>query len=78
MAKPTIAAKKPMTLELEAGDYFWCACGKSADQPFCDGSHKGTEFKPQKFTLEEKKKVTLCLCKHTQDAPFCDGSHAKL
>ncbi|AMA10261.1 CDGSH iron-sulfur domain-containing protein [Picosynechococcus sp. PCC 73109] len=78
MAKPTIAAKKPMTLELEAGDYFWCACGKSADQPFCDGSHKGTEFKPQKFTLEAKKKVTLCLCKHTQDAPFCDGSHAKL
>ncbi|WP_030007722.1 CDGSH iron-sulfur domain-containing protein [Picosynechococcus sp. NKBG042902] len=78
MAKPTIAAKKPMTLELEAGDYFWCACGKSADQPFCDGSHKGTEFKPQKFTLEEKKKVTLCLCKHTQDVPFCDGSHAKL
>ncbi|SMH51401.1 MULTISPECIES: CDGSH iron-sulfur domain-containing protein [Cyanophyceae] len=78
MAKPTIAAKKPMTLELEAGDYFWCACGQSADQPFCDGSHKGTEFKPQKFTLEEKKKVTLCLCKHTQDPPFCDGSHAKL
>lgn len=65
-------------MELEAGNYFWCSCGNSVNQPFCDGKHKGTEFTPQKFTLEEPQKVALCLCKHTQNAPFCDGSHAKL
>lgn len=78
MSEPTIFDKKPMVMELEAGDYFWCTCGKSAGQPFCDGSHKGTDFQPQKFTLERKQKVAMCLCKHSQNPPFCDGFHAKL
>jgi len=78
MNKPVIADTKPVVLELETGDYFWCSCGQSQNQPFCDGSHKGTDFQPQKFTLEEKQKVALCLCKHSANPPFCDGTHAKL
>lgn len=78
MSEPEIAAKVPAVLELAAGDHFWCTCGRSAKQPFCDGKHKGTEFKPMKFTLEEDKKVALCQCKRTAGPPFCDGSHSKL
>lgn len=78
MSEPTIAAKKPAVLELDPGDYWYCTCGNSANQPFCDGSHKSTDFTPMKFTLEEKTQVALCQCKHTGNAPFCDGSHAKL
>ena len=78
MSEPEIAAKHPAVLELEAGDHFWCTCGRSAKQPFCDGSHKGTEFKPMKFTLEESKKVALCQCKRTANPPYCDGAHSKL
>jgi CDGSH-type Zn-finger protein len=76
--EPVIAEKRPAVLELEPGDYFWCACGRSAGQPFCDGSHKGTTFAPKKVTLAEKKTVALCQCKHTANAPFCDGSHKAL
>ncbi|SPF50318.1 conserved hypothetical protein [Candidatus Sulfotelmatobacter kueseliae] len=57
---------------------FWCACGKSAKQPFCDGSHKGTDFTPVKFEATESKTVYFCGCKHSANKPFCDGSHAKL
>ncbi|MEO0825053.1 MAG: CDGSH iron-sulfur domain-containing protein [Cyanobacteria bacterium J06635_15] len=78
MSQPNIADTKPAVMELEAGDYFWCSCGNSANQPFCDGAHKGTDFTPLKFTLEEKQQVALCQCKVTQNPPFCDGSHAKL
>jgi CDGSH-type Zn-finger protein len=78
MTEPTIAAKKPAVMELDAGNYFWCTCGLSVNQPFCDGAHKGTDFKPLKVTLEEKKTVALCLCKHTDKPPFCDGAHSKL
>lgn len=78
MAEPVIADNKPVVMELEAGDYFWCTCGQSSNQPFCNGAHKGTEFTPMKFTLGENKQVALCACKHTQNAPFCDGSHTKL
>lgn len=78
MSKPTIAAREPIALELEPGDYFWCACGKSDNQPFCDGSHKGTEFTPLQFTVTEKKKQFYCQCKHTQNPPFCDGTHTKI
>jgi CDGSH iron-sulfur domain-containing protein 3 len=75
---PKVHATAPAAVELEAGDYWWCACGLSAHQPMCDGSHKGTGFAPQKFTLTEKKKVWLCNCKHSNNKPFCDGSHKTL
>jgi CDGSH-type Zn-finger protein len=78
MNKPIIADKKPAVLELEAGTYYWCSCGQSKNQPFCDGAHQGTEFTPQAFELTEKKKVALCQCKVTNNPPFCDGAHAKL
>jgi CDGSH-type Zn-finger protein len=78
MSEPEIAKKGPYVEELEPGDYFWCACGKSADQPFCDGSHKDTDFEPLKFTITEKSSVYLCGCKHSSNPPFCDGSHNKI
>jgi CDGSH-type Zn-finger protein len=78
MAEPEIPQTAPYGVELEPGDYFWCACGRSANQPFCDGSHKGTEFTPVKLTITEKKKVWLCGCKHSHDAPFCDGTHKQV
>ncbi len=55
--------------------YFWCSCGKSSKQPFCDGSHKGSEFIPVQFKADETKKMFFCTCKQTNNQPFCDGSH---
>ena len=79
MTKPVIAGLKSIEVELEEGrDYFFCTCGRSESQPFCDGSHKGTEFKSHKFTAEKTGKAWLCACKHTKDTPFCDGSHKPL
>jgi len=78
MAEPSIPQKVPYSLELEPGDYWWCSCGKSQNQPLCDGSHKYTDFEPVKFTIAEKTTVWLCACKHSQDKPFCDGSHKNL
>lgn len=78
MTDPVIAAKAPVLVELEPGTYYWCACGRSAHQPFCDGSHQGTEFAPMEFAVQEKKKVAFCRCKRTAKAPFCDGSHRGL
>lgn len=78
MSEPNVADKKPAVLELEAGTYYWCACGHSAKQPFCDGSHKETGFHPLKFEVAEKGKTALCQCKHTGSQPHCDGSHHKL
>lgn len=67
-----------MSTRLEANkEYYYCTCGKSKDALFCDGSHKGTEFTPKKFTVTETKEYNLCGCKKTLNVPFCDGSHAK-
>jgi CDGSH-type Zn-finger protein len=76
--QPEIPMKQPVAMDLDAGTYYWCACGKSSNQPFCDGSHKGTEFVPLKFEIEDTKKVWLCGCKQTKNPPYCDGTHKKL
>ena len=78
-SNPVIAKKGPYVVELEADkDYYWCSCGRSENQPFCDGSHKGTIFEPVKFSVDEEKKYGLCGCKHTKNKPFCDREHSKL
>jgi CDGSH-type Zn-finger protein len=78
MADPNIPQKQPYALDLEPGTYWWCACGRSASQPFCDGSHKGGEFAPVKVEIAEPTRVWLCGCKHSASPPFCDGSHKRL
>jgi len=79
VSEPIIAQKSPYAVEVEAGKtYSWCSCGGSAKQPFCDGTHRGTDFTPVKFEATESKTVYFCGCKHTATPVFCDGSHAKL
>ncbi|MGK0241271.1 MAG: CDGSH-type Zn-finger protein [Candidatus Pelagisphaera sp.] len=79
MNKPTVADNKPIAVELNAGEeYYFCACGKSSNQPFCDGSHKGTGFTPKTFTAEESGDAYLCNCKQSANQPFCDGKHAQV
>ena len=76
---PNIAQTAPYKVELQEGKaYFWCACGLSANQPFCDGSHKSTAMTPAKFTADATKTAFLCGCKQTGRQPFCDGSHKSL
>ena len=76
MSDPVRAADAPYPVDVEEGkSYFWCACGKSQKQPFCDGSHKGTEFTPLKYKAEKSTKLFFCGCKTTNKAPLCDGSH---
>ncbi len=79
MTKPTVAATAPMPVEVEEGkSYFWCSCGQSSKQPFCDGSHKGSEFAPVKYVAEKDGKVFFCACKQSGNGALCDGSHKKL
>ena len=78
MSEAKIAAKAPAVLTLEPGTYYWCTCGLSKDQPFCDGAHSGTDFEPLAFEVEEQREVALCQCKRTRTPPFCDGSHSAL
>lgn len=79
MSEPVIAQKGPYPVQVEATKtYYWCACGRSKNQPFCDGSHKGTEFTPVKYEASESKTVYFCGCKHSSNKPLCDGTHAKL
>ena len=79
MAEPIPAQKAPYNVTLEAGkSYFWCACGRSSNQPFCDGSHKSVGLVPIRFTAEESKQVWLCGCKSSGKQPFCDGTHKTL
>ena len=76
---PVVADLKPIKTELKKGEeYYFCACGRSSSQPFCDGSHKGTGLTPKAFTADEDGDAFLCQCKQTGNAPFCDGTHAKI
>lgn len=78
MDKADIAQKGPYVLELEPGTYWWCSCGRSKDQPFCDGSHEGTGFVPVEIEINDKQTVAFCGCKQSADKPYCDRSHDKL
>lgn len=79
MAEPVVAQKEPVVVEVTEGkSYWWCACGKSKSQPFCDGSHKGSEFVPQEYVADKTRRVFFCACKQTSRSPMCDGSHKDL
>ncbi|WP_133153827.1 CDGSH iron-sulfur domain-containing protein, partial [Vibrio sp. 10N.261.55.A7] len=76
MSNPIIADNKPIKVELNKDqEYYFCTCGRSKNQPYCDGSHSGTEFKPKSFVAESSGDAYLCKCKHSANLPFCDGSH---
>lgn len=77
--KPIVSQKSPYAVEVVAGKtYYWCSCGKSKKQPFCDGSHQGSEFTPKAFEATETKTVYFCGCKHSKNGALCDGSHSSL
>jgi len=79
MSEPEIGGRAPIAVEVEAGkSYWWCACGRSKTQPFCDGSHKTTSFTPIEFKAAKSEKVFFCTCKRSAKMPLCDGSHKKL
>ena len=79
MTAPVIAQKSPYKVGVEAGKkYFWCACGQSKKQPFCDGSHKGSAFQPVAWTADGARDVYFCGCKHSGTKPMCDGTHKRL
>ncbi|GMG88745.1 CDGSH iron-sulfur domain-containing protein [Biformimicrobium ophioploci] len=78
MSNPVIADSKPVKVSLSKGDeYYFCTCGRSKSQPFCDGSHAGTKFTPKVIVAEEDGGAYLCACKHTGNTPYCDGTHKK-
>lgn len=79
MSEALIASRAPFPVEVEAGKtYYWCACGRSAKQPFCDGSHKTTTMTPISFTAQKSEKLWLCGCKQSKSPPNCDGTHKTL
>jgi CDGSH-type Zn-finger protein len=79
MSEPKIAQKAPYPVDVEQGKtYFWCSCGESEKQPFCDGSHRTTDFRPQKYTAEKTGKVFFCGCKASGNRPMCDGAHRNI
>ncbi len=78
MDEVQIAQKAPYVMEVQPGTYYWCACGRSQNQPYCDGSHKVTDITPIKEVITEAKKVGWCGCKHSAKKPFCDGTHKSL
>ena len=79
MTEAVIAGRAPLPVEVESGrTYWWCACGRSSKQPFCDGSHKGAGLAPLQYDATETKKVWFCACTHTAGPPLCDGTHKKL
>lgn len=79
MTDPVVARKSPYAVEVEAGkSYWWCSCGRSEGQPFCDGSHQGTAFTPVEYRAEKSGVVYFCGCKHSGNGVLCDGSHADL
>jgi CDGSH-type Zn-finger protein len=76
---PKIASATPFPIEVAEGkSYFWCSCGQSSKQPFCDGSHKGSSFTPVKWEAPASRTVWFCGCKHSAKAPLCDGAHKSL
>jgi len=79
MDTPTIAQRAPIVVNVEAGKtYWWCACGRSKSQPFCDGSHKGSSFSPLEWKAMTSERKWFCCCKHSAQIPFCDGTHKRL
>lgn len=79
MSEPVMAQKSPYSTQVEAGkSYWWCACGQSKNQPFCDGSHKGGPFVPREYKAEATRTVWFCGCKRSKTAPLCDGTHNTL
>lgn len=78
MTTPKVASRKPYVLDVQAGTYAWCACGRSRKQPWCDGSHAGTGLVPKIETIDVARRVAWCGCKQSCTKPFCDGSHTKL
>ena len=79
MEKGKVVAKSPQMEELEAGKtYAYCACGKTENQPWCNGSHKGSDLSPKVFKVEESKTAAICMCRQTKNPPYCDGSHRRL
>lgn len=78
MKEARIAQKMPYVIDEKSGKKYWCACGESSNQPYCDGSHTGTEFLPQEVEIAENKKVAWCGCKRSAKGAFCDGAHSKL